>query len=58
MMEEARELKQAIRDVREKELELEAARRRLYELSGLLSEKEQRRKKAIRPEDFARACGI
>ena len=57
-MEDIHELKRAIRNFLEKERELEAARRRLAELSGAIPEREQRRKKASRPEDFARACGL
>lgn len=57
-MDRERELIQAARAVFEKERELEAAKRRLAELSGSVPEREQRRKKASRPEEFLKACGV
>lgn len=52
------ELKQAVLAEREAARKYEAARRRVDELLGLVGEKDQRKRKPSRPEDFARACGL
>lgn len=52
------ELKLAVRDMLQKERELEILRRRVAELSGFIADKEQRKRKTMSPEAFGRACGL
>ncbi len=53
------ELEIAILEEREAERKLAAARRRVNELIGIVSESQQRKpaRKAMKSDDFAKACG-
>ena len=57
-MTDRQELEHVIREQFEAERGLEACKQRVKELVGLAPESDQRKKKASRPKDFARACGL